>query len=84
MTSQFDLYLSLGGAVLALIAGIALRMWVSRRAFYRRNEAGVEEFKSYSAKLGTNAIEGVVSIISVLLLLFGVFYGFNILGKIKV
>ena len=84
MPSQFDLYVSLGGAVLALIAGVGLRLWVNRRAFYRRNEAGVEEFKSYSAKLSSNFIEGAVGIVSILLLLFGAFYGFTILGKIKV
>lgn len=44
----------LGGALLVLL-GFAMRMFVERRRFYRRNDMGIEEFSSYwkAVVLGT-------------------------------
>lgn len=46
------------------IAGIAGKHMVQRRRFYRRNLAGIEEFRSYGAMVATRALEGVLDIAS--------------------
>ncbi len=79
-----SLYLPLAGAVIAAIAGIGLRMWVGRRAFYRRNAAGVEEFKSYSSKIASGFLESAVNAVGLLLIAGGVIYAISIIMKIKV
>lgn len=37
--------------------GIALVMWVNRRAFYRRNQAGVEVHRDFSSLVGSRLVE---------------------------
>ena len=74
------LYVPVGGGLAAIIIGIALRMWVSRRAFYRRNAAGVEEFNSYSAKVFSGMLETLVSLVGIASMIGGVIwimYGLN-------
>lgn len=66
------LYLPVGGGLVAIMLGVILNMWLSRRAFYRRNAAGVEEFASYSAMLGNKFIEGPVKLIAGLLVMGGI------------
>ncbi|MDR2186483.1 MAG: hypothetical protein LBE62_00350 [Azonexus sp.] len=49
--------------------------WSGKRAFERRNIAGVEEFSSYGKAVGLRAFEGLVKIISWLSIAIG-FVGF--------
>lgn len=58
------------GLLLAAL-GAAGKIWVSRRRFYRRNMAGVEEFRSYGGALITRAVERVVNLTSWCLLVVG-------------
>ena len=53
--------------IVLFAAGIGLRYWLGRRAFYRRNAAGVEEFSSYGAATGTHFLEGVGRLVGGLL-----------------
>ncbi|MEW7989704.1 MAG: hypothetical protein AB2722_12625 [Candidatus Thiodiazotropha sp.] len=57
------------GAIFLFIIGLALAIWSSRRQFYRRNNAGVEEFKSFGAAVGSRFIEGLATIIGSLLII---------------
>lgn len=56
---------------LALVIGIALKLFVGRRIFYRRNAAGREGFKNYRNALLTPFIESVLTKIGGLLIIFG-------------
>jgi cbb3-type cytochrome oxidase subunit 3 len=46
--------------------------WTGKRAFYRRNSAGIQEFNSYSEALVTNALESIVRIGSLIGIVLGV------------
>jgi hypothetical protein len=54
-----------------LTVGIAGIFYVRRRKFYRRNVAGVEEFKSYGSAVATNFIESAIGAASFLIFLLG-------------
>lgn len=58
--------------VLLMLTGYLVGLYVRRRAFYRRNEAGVEEFNSFGKSIVSGLFEGALKVISVALLLFGV------------
>lgn len=60
------------------IAGVALRYWVNRRRFNRRNFSGLETFKSYEHKTGTRFMEQLFKIIAWLLILGGAILFFMI------
>ncbi|EGV34098.1 hypothetical protein ThidrDRAFT_0253 [Thiorhodococcus drewsii AZ1] len=45
--------------------------WVDRRQFYRRNDNGVEEFKSYGSAVATSYIEGIVGFLSKIIKIIG-------------
>lgn len=64
--------------ILLAILGLGLRYWLNRRAFNRRNAAGVELFNSYEAAAGSKLLEGlgrkiggVLLFVGVLLAIFG-------------
>ena len=57
--------------VLLVLLGIGGILFVKRRQFYRRNMAGVEEFKNFSSVLLTQGLERVVSLFSVVLFFIG-------------
>lgn len=58
-------------AVLSLLAGFALAAWIGSRRFYRRNVAGVEEFRSYGSAVGHSLLEGVVRLIAAVFMTLG-------------
>jgi len=62
-------YLLLG--FLLVIAGGAGSIFLNRRAFYRRNAAGLEEFKSFGSMFKSRIIEGGIAIFSYLVLAIG-------------
>jgi hypothetical protein len=51
--------------------GIAGFLFVNRRSFYRRNAAGIQEFKGYGNMLTTRVFETILRIGSFLLVLLG-------------
>ena len=57
--------------LIILILGIAGKLFVGRREFYRRNEAGVEEFKSYTSAVASTTIERIISFISGIAVVLG-------------
>jgi hypothetical protein len=57
--------------LLLVVVGIAGRIFVGRRQFYRRNVAGVEEFQGYGSMLGSRFMEGGIRIVSVLIFIVG-------------
>ncbi len=57
--------------IIILAAGIAGVFYVHRRKFYRRNRAGVEEFRSFGSAVGARFLEELISIVSFLAILFG-------------
>ncbi|RZK47379.1 MAG: hypothetical protein EOO59_17920 [Hymenobacter sp.] len=69
------------GIVLAIL-GYALQYLMNRRAFNRRNAAGVEEFKSYETATGIRFLEGagrklgsVLLVMGLIMAAFGFFGG---------
>ena len=65
------IFLFIGIALLGVVA--YLNIWLGRRKFNRRNDAGIEEFSGgYNGYLKTKAIEGAVFVGGVLTGLAGV------------
>jgi hypothetical protein len=62
---------SLIWGILFVIAGVAMRLFVGRRKFYRTNEAGVEEFKGYGSALANSALEKILSLGGIVAIIFG-------------
>jgi hypothetical protein len=59
--------------IVILVASVFGLYWTGKRGFHRRNRAGVEEFSSYGSALATNALEGIIRIVSVIGSLVGIF-----------
>lgn len=66
--------------ILLAVFGYALQYFVNRRAFNRRNAAGVEEFASFEAATGTRLLEGagrklgsILIVVGLILAAFGFF-----------
>lgn len=57
--------------LLLLFVGFGLRYFINRRAFNRRNAAGIEEFSSFEAATGNKFLEGVGRIIGAIMMFFG-------------
>jgi len=59
------------GAI-ALASGIALKLYVGRKRFYRRNQAGLQGFKNYGNAVIIPVIESILLYIGWLLILVGI------------
>ncbi|MFH6958517.1 molybdenum ABC transporter permease [Flavobacterium aquidurense] len=58
--------------VLALVIGIALKLFIGRRRFYRRSPSGGEGFKNYRNALLTPFWENFLTLMGGLLIILGV------------
>ena len=58
------------GLFIALL-GFGLRYFINRRAFNRRNAAGVEMFSSYESATGNRFLEGLGRLLGFLLIISG-------------
>lgn len=58
-----------------IMLGIAGQVFVSRRRFYRRNQAGIEEFASYRSAFGAAMFERLVVLVCLCLILTGLLLG---------
>jgi len=47
--------------IIFLVICWVINLIIGRRKFYRRNQAGVEEFESYGKAVGTNLFEGALT-----------------------
>lgn len=63
-------------AVVMLTSAGTLFFYVERRKFYRRNEAGVEEFKSFTSSFLSLAFEKALFLVAAIIALIGVFQFF--------
>lgn len=52
------------GVIALLILSFVLNTWVGRRAFYRRNAAGVEIYRNYRHMMFSSWIEGFARLIA--------------------
>ncbi|MDN3692293.1 molybdenum ABC transporter permease [Chryseobacterium tructae] len=57
--------------IVALILGIGLIYWISRRKFYRRSPMGTEGFSSFEASVFLRFIERIGKWIAYALIIFG-------------
>lgn len=57
--------------VLLIAVGLALLLWTNKRAFDRRNAAGIQEFRSYGHALGARTVERLARLGGWLLILSG-------------
>ena len=58
--------------VLALVIGIALKLFISRRRFYRSSPSGGQGFKNYRNALLTPFWEGILTFTGGMLIILGV------------
>lgn len=65
----------IAGVVLVVLSGV-LHFFLQRRRFYRRNQAGIERFTSYSSSLFTRFFEGLLRLLSIAMFLGGLFLCF--------
>lgn len=54
-----------------LAVGVAGTLWVQRRRFYRRNQAGLQVFRSFGASLATGTFERLALLVFRLVALAG-------------
>lgn len=66
----FIIFIIIG--VLLSATGIALQLFVGRRRFYRRNQAGLQGFKNYRSAVFKPFIESLLMYIGWLLIIIGV------------
>lgn len=58
-------------AIVCLFLSIAIYIFVGRRKFYRRNQSGIETFRTYSSSVLTPLGERILKLISLLLFIAG-------------
>lgn len=51
--------------------GVALRVWVKRRRFYRRGPGGLQHFSRYSKAVFTSTFEGFIMLLSIPMMILG-------------
>jgi hypothetical protein len=65
-------FIVIGASALAI--GIALRLFVGRRRFYRRNQAGLQGFKNYRSAIALSFIEKLLMFVGSLLIIIGILF----------
>lgn len=56
------------------VGGMALRYWINRRKFNRRNVAGLEGYSSYEKATATRFLEGIGKLIAYLSIAAGLLF----------
>lgn len=62
----------IAGVVLVILS-VVIHFVLQRRRFYRRNQAGIETFNSYSSSVFTRVLEGLLRLLSIAMFLGGLF-----------
>ncbi|PZP50344.1 MAG: hypothetical protein DI598_05745 [Pseudopedobacter saltans] len=70
-TTNYNLY-----GTICIVAGIAFSLIVGRRKFYRRNSAGMEEYKNYSSAVANGCLNKMMRLIGVFLIFLGIMFRF--------
>jgi len=60
--------------IIALVLGIGLIYWISRRKFYRRNMAGMEGFSSFESSVLVRFLERIGKWAAYVLIIFGILF----------
>jgi uncharacterized membrane protein len=60
--------------IFLLLIGAALRYWINRRRFNRRNAAGLEGFSTYEHATAIKFVEGIGKLISYALIIIGLLF----------
>jgi hypothetical protein len=58
--------------LIALILGIAIKLFAGRRRFYTRNQAGLQGFKNYRSAIGVSSIERILTFLGGVLIVTGI------------
>jgi hypothetical protein len=58
--------------IVLVVAGMAIRYWINKRAFDRRAITGLEGFKSYGEMRLTRLFEGILRFVSLLVIIGGI------------
>lgn len=61
---------------ICIIVGIGLFLLVGRRRFYRRNSAGLEEYKNYSSAVANGCLNKLMKLIAIILIFAGIMFRF--------
>lgn len=61
-------------AIISLLTGIILKLWIRRRIFYRRSATGLQQFSNFRNALIIPVLERLASLIAGILILAGVFF----------
>lgn len=56
------------------LVGAAMSFWAGKRAFDRRNRAGVEIHKNYGSAVGSQAMEKVALVVGRVLMILGAIF----------
>ncbi|WP_339868963.1 hypothetical protein [uncultured Algoriphagus sp.] len=68
-----------------LAGGFGLRVWVSRRRFYRRGPGGLQHYSSYSKAVLSSMIEGFLLFVSIPMMILGMlvlfFWSINLIER---
>lgn len=68
-----DITVLIVGLILVAI-GIALRIYVSRKRFYRRGDGGLQQFSSYGKAVATTFFEKIVKLVGTISVIAGLFF----------
>lgn len=58
-------------AIVCLFLSIAIYIFVRRRKFYRRNQSGIETFRSFTSSVLTPLSERILKLVSFILFIAG-------------
>ena len=58
--------------IIFLVSGLALRYWINRRKFYRRNALGAEGFSSFESSVFIRLIERIGKWLAYALIIVGI------------
>ncbi|OUJ69205.1 hypothetical protein BXP70_26695 [Hymenobacter crusticola] len=64
--------------ILVALSGFILRYFMNRRAFNRRNAAGIEEFRSFEQATGSKLLESIGRLVGLVLIIGG--FGLTLLS----
>lgn len=59
--------------IILIAIGIAIRLYIGRRRFYRRGITGMQQFSSYAKALIITLLEGLFHWVANCIILFGIF-----------
>lgn len=68
------MYIELTIGIITLLISGAIRYWIYRRKFNRRNSVGLEEFSSFEKSVFTRIFEQILKLISYIFIILGIFY----------